>query len=170
MPPKRGKQVYKSRSKDGAVEKHEANNLKFLYSLYTQGKLGEIAVARVAGLSKKGRKQGAHGIFELSLNGEVSKDSYVTGKCIQFAALAKDLRAGDLVLIEPEGDNTYMIHLRLKTPADIAEMCRIGAKCAPAFLEEDVFEDGVDVDDESALAAVAAEGAAAENEVNIDDL
>jgi len=168
--PRKGKFVYKSRSKDGAVEKHEEKNLKFLRSLYDQGKLGEIAVARIAGLSKTGRKQGAHGVFDLSLTGEISKDSYVTGKCIQFAALAKDLRAGDLVLIEPEGNSTYMIHMRLKTPADIAEMCRLGAKCASAFLEEDVFEDGVDADDDSVLAGVAAEGAAEENEVNIDDL
>jgi len=166
---KKGKHCYKSRS-DGKVEEQEVKNRKFLLSLYSQGKLGEITVARVAGMSKKGRKQGAHGIFELSLNGEVSKDSYVTGKCIQFAALAKDLRAGDLVLIEPEGDNTYMIHFRLTTMADVAEVCRIGAKCAPAFLEEDVFEDGVDADDDSALAAVAAEATKEEEEVNMDDL
>jgi len=178
--PKKNKSGYRSRGgKDDSNEalkviKREAETLREFIALKLAGKIAgrEFHVAKVMELSKKGRKLGAHGVFPISLNGSLDSKTYGVGKCLQFAGLASVLRPGDIVLAEPEGD-IYMFHCRLTSLDQIALAIDLGAGCAAAFKEVDIFEHAAEAAQEAAeLAGVAAEIDAEqeENEVNMDDL
>lgn len=156
------------------VTKREAETLREFAALKQAGKLTgrDFYVAKVMELSKKGRKLGAHGVFPISLTGSLDSKSYAVGKCLQFAGLASELRPGDIVLAEPEGD-IYMFHCRLTTLDQIALAIDFGAGCAAAFKEVDIFEHEAEAALEAAeLNEIAAEMKAEEEdeEVNMDDL
>lgn len=180
--PKKNKSGYRSRGgKDDSnealkVTKREAETLREFIALKLAGKIAgrEFHVAKIMELSKKGRKLGAHGVFPISLNGSLDSKTYAVGKCLQFAGLASVLRPGDIVLVEPEGD-IYMFHCRLKSLDQIALAIDLGAGCAAAFKEVDIFEHEAAAAEEAAqldeiAAEINAEDGEKEDEVDLDDL
>jgi hypothetical protein len=164
MPKIVGKGKYKCRS-DGKVELQMAKNRKELRLRKAAGKLPEhLFVARVVELPKN-KKTGAHCVFRVSLSGsDVGKASH-PAKCIQFAALAKTLRVGDLLLVEPEGDGVYMIHFTIVDEAELQEAVSFGASCGEDMFRDGVFDDGFEVQ-----AADASGDEEEEDQVDMDDL